>query len=122
MGVSATVILASALLAATPRLLVWAGLGVAWIVGIAVAARRSRAGLGLAPTDSLVERFGLFTIIVLGEVVIGVVDGLSVAERDARRSSPGCWRCRWASASGGSTSIWWEAGCPEPTVSRWRTG
>jgi hypothetical protein len=39
---------------------VWAGLGVAWIVGIAVAARRSRAGLDLTPTDSLVERFGLF--------------------------------------------------------------
>jgi low temperature requirement protein LtrA len=84
MGVSATVILASALLTATPRLLVWAGLAVAWMVGIAVAARRSRAGLGLTPTDSLVERFGLFVIIVLGEVVIGVVDGLSVAERDAK--------------------------------------
>jgi low temperature requirement protein LtrA len=84
MGVSATVILASVLLPATPRLLVWAGLGVAWIVGIALAARASRAGLGLTPTDSLVERFGLFIIIVLGEVVIGVVDGLSVAERDAK--------------------------------------
>jgi low temperature requirement protein LtrA len=42
------------------------------------------AGLGLTPTDSLVERFGLFTIIVLSEVVIGVVDGLSAAERDAK--------------------------------------
>jgi low temperature requirement protein LtrA len=82
-GVSVAVIGASALLPATPRLVVWAGLGVAWIVGIALAARRSRAGLGLTPTDSLVERFGLFTIIVLGEVVIGVVDGLSGAERDA---------------------------------------
>jgi hypothetical protein len=38
------------------------------------------------------------------------------------RSSPGCWRCGWASASGGSTSTWWDAGCPEPTVSRCRTG
>jgi low temperature requirement protein LtrA len=84
MGVSATVILASALLPATPRLLVWAGLAVVWVVGIVLAARRSRAGLGLTPTDSLVERFGLFTIIVLGEVVIGVVAGLSVAERDAK--------------------------------------
>jgi low temperature requirement protein LtrA len=84
MGVSVVVIGASALLAATPRLLVWAGVGVAWIVGIALAARRARVGLGLTPTDSLVERFGLFVIIVLGEVVIGVVDGLSVAERDAR--------------------------------------
>jgi low temperature requirement protein LtrA len=81
-GVSAAVILASALLPATPRLIVWAGLGVAWMVGIVLAAR-SRVGLGLTPTDSLVERFGLFVIIVLGEVVLGVVAGLSVAERDA---------------------------------------
>ena len=84
MGVSATVIGASALLPAAPRLVVWAGLGVAWIVGIVLAARSSRAGLGLTPTDSLVERFGLFTIIVLGELVIGVVGGLSAAERDAK--------------------------------------
>ena len=84
MGVSAAVIGASAFLSATPRLLVWAGLGVAWIVGIVLAARSSRVGLGLTPTDSLVERFGLFTIIVLGEVVLGVVAGLSAAERDAK--------------------------------------
>jgi hypothetical protein len=84
MGVSVAVIGASAFLAATPRLLVWAGVGVAWIVGIVLAARSSRVGLGLAPTDSLVERFGLFIIIVLGEVVLGVVAGLSVVERDAR--------------------------------------
>jgi low temperature requirement protein LtrA len=82
-GVSAAVIGASALLPATPRLIVWAGLAVAWIVGIVLAARNARVGLGLAPTDSLVERFGLFTIIVLGEVVLGVVAGLSAAERDA---------------------------------------
>jgi low temperature requirement protein LtrA len=84
MGVSVAVILASAFLPATPRLVVWAGLAVAWIVGIVLAARSSRVGLGLTPTDSLVERFGLFTIIVLGEVVIGVVAGLSAAERDAK--------------------------------------
>jgi low temperature requirement protein LtrA len=83
-GVSVVVIGASAFLSATPRLVVWAGLAVAWIVGIVLAARSSRVGLGLTPTDSLVERFGLFTIIVLGEVVLGVVAGLSVAERDAR--------------------------------------
>jgi len=84
MAVSVVVILASAVLSATPRLVVWAGFAVAWIVGIVLAARSSRAGLGLTPTDSLVERFGLFTIIVLGEVVLGVVAGLSVAERDAK--------------------------------------
>jgi low temperature requirement protein LtrA len=84
MGVSAALVLASALLAATPRLLVWAGLGVAWIVGIVLAARSSGVGLGVAPTGSLVERFGLFTIIVLGEVILGVVAGLSGVERDAK--------------------------------------
>jgi low temperature requirement protein LtrA len=88
-GVSAVVIGASALLPAAPRLVVWAGLGVAWIVGIVLAARSSRVGLGLTPTDSLVERFGLFTIIVLGEVVLGVVAGLSAAERDAKTISTG---------------------------------
>ena len=38
--------------------------------------------LGTSATDSLVERFGTFTIIVLGEVVLGVVAGLVPAERD----------------------------------------
>ena len=38
---------------------------------------------GIVPTDSLVERFGLFTIIVLGEVILGVVTGLSAAGPDA---------------------------------------
>jgi low temperature requirement protein LtrA len=89
MGASVVVIGASALLPATPRLLVWAGLGVAWIVGIVLAARSARAGLGLTPTDSLVERFGLFTIIVLGEVVLGVVAGLSEVERDIKTVSTG---------------------------------
>ena len=83
-GVSTAVIGASAFLSATPRLLVWAGLGVAWIVGIVLAARSSRVGLGLTPTDSLVERFGLFTIIVLGEVILGVVAGLSGVEHDPK--------------------------------------
>ena len=38
--------------------------------------------LGTTATDSLVERFGTFTIIVLGEVVLGVVAGLVAAEHD----------------------------------------
>jgi hypothetical protein len=49
MAVSVVVIGASAVLAATPRLLVWAGVGVAWIVGIVLVARSSRVGLGLTP-------------------------------------------------------------------------
>ena len=48
-------------------------------------ASRPRVGIaqGILPTESLVERFGLFTIIVLGEVVFGVVTGLAGAEPDA---------------------------------------
>jgi low temperature requirement protein LtrA len=82
MAISVAVMLASAFLPATARLVVWAGFAIAWIVGIILVARGARVGLGMTPTDSLVERFGLFTIIVLGEVVFGVVDGLSSAERD----------------------------------------
>jgi low temperature requirement protein LtrA len=37
---------------------------------------------GVVATQSLVERFGAFTIIVLGEVILGVVEGLSAAQRD----------------------------------------
>ena len=44
---------------------------------------------GLVPTESLVERFGLFTIIVLGEVVFGVVDGLASPERDGMTITTG---------------------------------
>jgi low temperature requirement protein LtrA len=40
-------------------------------------------------TESMAERFGLFTIIVLGEVVVGVVDGLSEAERTTRTVATG---------------------------------
>ena len=62
----------------------WAVVVIAWIVGFAAGwALRGRLEPGLPPTDSLVERFGLFTIIVLGEFVFGVVDGLSPPDRDA---------------------------------------
>jgi low temperature requirement protein LtrA len=33
--------------------------------------------LGIRATDSMAERYGLFIIIVLGEVVLGVVDGMT---------------------------------------------
>ena len=90
MGLSAAAMLASAFPPVEPRLVLWAGFAVAWIVFLLLLGR-SRLGLNqnLVPTDSLVERFGLFTIIVLGEVVFGVVDGLSLAERDAMTVSTG---------------------------------
>jgi low temperature requirement protein LtrA len=55
---------------------------IAWI-GALLVLGRSGTGMSLAATHSLVERFGLFTIIVLGEVVFGVVEGLVSAERDS---------------------------------------
>jgi low temperature requirement protein LtrA len=36
--------------------------------------------LGIVPTASMAERYGLFIIIVLGEVVLGVVNGLLAVE------------------------------------------
>jgi low temperature requirement protein LtrA len=81
--VSVAVIFASAFLPDQPRLIGWAVFTVTWIVLLLVFGR-SRVGLGggMSPTDSLVERFGTFIIVVLGEVVFGVVDGLAQSPRD----------------------------------------
>ena len=43
---------------------------------------RRGAVTGIVPTDAMVERFDLLIIIVLGEVVTGVVNGLAGAEQD----------------------------------------
>jgi low temperature requirement protein LtrA len=80
-ALSTAVMVASAFLGTTPRLWVWTLLVAAWVVLMLVTGRAPVGlGRGITPTDSLVERFGTFTIIVLGEVVFGVVDGLSVTE------------------------------------------
>jgi low temperature requirement protein LtrA len=80
---SVVVMLVSTILPAAPRLIAWAAVAGGWMV-LVLLLLRARAGvpLGIPPTDSLVERFGLFTIIVLGEVVFGVVAGLSAAAHD----------------------------------------
>ena len=83
MGLSAAVILGSGFLANEPRLVIWTAFAAAWFGGLLVARRGQGAlSLGTAATDSLVERFGTFIIIVLGEVVLGVVAGLVSTERD----------------------------------------
>ncbi len=83
LAASAAIIVGSAFLGPDQRLVTWAAFAAAWVVAIAVVAR-SRSGLGsvVAPTHSLVERYGLFTIIVLGEVIVGVVEGLSHTGQD----------------------------------------
>jgi low temperature requirement protein LtrA len=83
LGVSAAVILAAALLSETVRIAVWGAFGITWVSGIWLAGRRP-TGLQrvIVPTEALIERFGLFVIIVLGEVFFGVVNGLVAIERD----------------------------------------
>jgi low temperature requirement protein LtrA len=85
MAVSTVAVAASSWLPTDARLIVWAAYCITWVVGIYVAGRDPRVGItdGVAPTESLVERFGSFTIIVLGEVILGVVAGLSAVEPDA---------------------------------------
>ena len=73
----------SIFLALEARVIVWAVLVVFWVVGGLILARAPGMESALPVTDSLVERYGLFVIIVLGEVVVGVVDGLSEADRSA---------------------------------------
>ena len=89
--------------------------------------RRHRAGRpelprrpGPDPHDSLVERFGLFTIIVLGEVVLGSWSAYSAAERDVKTIITGMLALWLGFGLWWSTSIWSAAGWPEPTVARWR--
>jgi low temperature requirement protein LtrA len=83
-AISIVVVLASAFLPDDARLVVWAGYCLGWPLAMKALARRSRTfERSMAPTESMVERFGLFTIIVLGEVVFGVVDGMSNAVQDA---------------------------------------
>jgi low temperature requirement protein LtrA len=90
MVLSIAVILVSAILPTEPRLIAWAAVACVSVV-LWLLLGRSRVILtqGVTPTDTLVERFGLFTIIVIGEVVIGVVNGLSSAERDVTTIATG---------------------------------
>jgi low temperature requirement protein LtrA len=84
MAVSLVVMTASAFLPADARLVTWAGFVAGWLVFMLLFGWlvRRRPLPGMSPTDSMVERFDLLVIIVLGEVVLGVVNGLSAAEHD----------------------------------------
>jgi low temperature requirement protein LtrA len=90
MAASVIVILISAYVPTPIRFGVWAAFTIGWIV-LLLFFGRSRVGLGrgMTPTDSLVDRFGTFTLIVLGEVVFGVVDGLSQSRHDLKTISTG---------------------------------
>ena len=83
------------------RLGIWAAASSAGSRLLTYRAPAGRPATGRHPTDSLVERFGLFTIIVLGEVVFGVVEGLSGAERDLKTVGTGML------ALGLGFGFWW---------------
>jgi low temperature requirement protein LtrA len=84
------------------RLVLWAAASVAWIGYMVILGTRSRSfRLNVVPTHSMVERFGTFVLIVLGEVVIGVVLGLSHSEQDALTIVTG------ALALGIGLGFWW---------------
>lgn len=80
---SATIVGATALLNDEARLIVWAILVISWLVGLAaIDMRRRPPGVPrMRASESTVERFDLLTIIVLGEVVVGVVNGIADADR-----------------------------------------
>jgi low temperature requirement protein LtrA len=72
----------SAFLPDNARIVVWALFVLLIVVSAIVIERTDFEGLEarMQTPESLVERFGLFTIIVLGEVIVGVVSGLSEVE------------------------------------------
>jgi low temperature requirement protein LtrA len=78
--VACAVLLAgTALLPASARVPAWGLIDVAYLAGFsAILVRTDPSGTpGVIITDALTERFGAFIIIVLGEILTGVVAGLS---------------------------------------------
>ncbi len=74
---------ASTLVTDTARLILWVlTLFINLAVPIFNAIREPERPLGLPPTESMAERFSLLAIIVMGEVVVGVVNGINSAQRD----------------------------------------
>ena len=75
----------------TARLTVWAAVVVGTIaLVIFYLLGTPDDSLGIVPTASMAERYGLFIIIVLGEVVLGVVNGLlAVGDLDFRTVATG---------------------------------
>jgi low temperature requirement protein LtrA len=87
MVTSVALMLASGFVGGSVRTSIWGVIVVGWVLGGFVLVTTDRTeGFGEGVTASLVERIGLFTIIVLGEVVVGVVGGISDAEQRGART------------------------------------
>jgi low temperature requirement protein LtrA len=75
---TALLLFGTALLPASARILAWGLLDAAYLAGFAALTLATPAqASGVLVTDALIERFGAFTIIVLGETLTGVVAGLA---------------------------------------------
>jgi low temperature requirement protein LtrA len=87
----AVLLAVTALLPAGARVLAWGLIDAAYLAGFAAAFLLAipAQAVVLTVTDSLTERFGAFTIIVLGETVTGVVAGLSARSVSALTLSVG---------------------------------
>lgn len=96
---------ASAALTPAARFLVWCLIVVVMLCGgfwlLAGGGDRSRPTT-VAVTRSLVERFGLIIIIVLGEVVVGVVRGIAESSRSATTLATGVL------SLGIGFGLWWN--------------
>jgi hypothetical protein len=73
----AVALTATSFLPASTRMVAWGLLDLAYLAGFAAVILTASFGPALIVTDALIERFGLLTIIVLGETLIGVVTGLA---------------------------------------------
>jgi low temperature requirement protein LtrA len=81
----AVILGASAFLPSGPRVLAWGLLDAAYLAGFAAVILTANRATSppLIITPALIERFGLLIIIVLGEIVTGVVNGLAAQPTNA---------------------------------------
>jgi low temperature requirement protein LtrA len=87
----AILLIVSAFLPASARVATWAVIDVAYLAGFAalILTATPVEAAALTMTDALIERFGLLIIIVLGETLTGVVQGLASAPVSALTISVG---------------------------------
>jgi len=84
LAVTTVVMVASAWLPDVPRLVAWLAITIGWVaLGLVAFVGLARPLQYFEATESLVERMALFVIIVLGETVVGVVNGIGETDRDA---------------------------------------
>jgi low temperature requirement protein LtrA len=101
--VGAALMIGSVFVGEATRLALWAAYAAVLLAGASVSFLRPSAAprRSIVSSASLTERFGLFTIIVLGEVVAGMVNGMAETDLGARTIGTG------AAAIAVGFAIWW---------------